>query len=70
MNKIPDSFCTATPAEGPSLARRLAEFAPGERGAARRDMAAHRSVLPPPSLEMLTAVDFQRVAPAKVGWQR
>lgn len=70
MNKFPDSLRTATPADGHILARRLAEFALGERGAAQRDMAAHLSTPPAPPLEMLTAVYFQTVAAANAGWLR
>ena len=70
MNKFPDSLRIATPAERHPLGRRLAELASGERGAAQRDRAAHLSAPPPPSLAMLTAVDFPRVAAAHAGWQR
>ncbi len=70
MNKIPESLHTATPAEGHALARQWAEYALVERRASHRDMAAHLSAPPAPSVELLTAAYFQTVAAANAGWRR
>jgi hypothetical protein len=70
MNKILDPLCTATSADGHSLARRWADFARVERGAPQRDAAAPLSAPPSASSAMLTGVDLEMVAAAKAGWQR
>ena len=70
MKPFPDSLRTVTPADGHALARHLAELALAERNASQRDMAAHLSASPAPSIETLSAVYFQTVAAANAGWQR
>ena len=70
MRTFPDSLRTVTPADGHSLARRLAEIALAERSSARRDMSAHLSTASVPSLEALTAAYFTTVAAANAGWPR
>ena len=67
---FPGSLLTATPAEGHRLARQLAEQALAESARDRRDMAAHLSSPPPPTVEALTAAYFQTVASANGGWVR
>lgn len=67
---FPDSLRAATPAEGHQLARQLAAQALAERVHDQRDMAAHLSSPPPPTVEALTAVYFQTVAAANGGWVR
>jgi hypothetical protein len=70
MKRFPDSLETATPADGHALAHELAQLALAEPAASNRDMAAHLSAPPPPSVEMLAAAYFQTVAVANAGWQR
>lgn len=70
MNRLPDSLQTPTLAQGHELARKLAEFALAERSASHRDVAAHLSAGPAPSVEMLTALYFQTVTAANGAWQR
>jgi hypothetical protein len=70
MNFFPDSLDAATPAAGHALARKLAEFALAERSASHRDMAAHLSSAPNPSVEILAALYFQTVAVANGAWRR
>ncbi len=70
MNKFPDSLRRATPAEGFTLARQMAELTLAERNASLRDMAAHLSASPAPAVELLTAIYFQSVTSANGGWQR
>ncbi len=70
MKKFPDSLRTATPSEGHTLARQMAEIALDERSAAHRDMAAHLSDPPAPSIEALTAAYFQAVAVVNDAWRR
>lgn len=67
---FPASLHTPSPAEGHALARQLAAQALAERTTSWRDMAAHLSAPPPPSLEALTAAYFQAVAAANAGWPR
>jgi hypothetical protein len=70
MNLFPDSLHAVTPAEGYILARQLAEFALADRGTSHRDMAAHLSTLPAPSVEMITALYFQTIAATNGAWRR
>ena len=70
MNRFPDSLHAVTPAEGHALARKLAEFALAERSPSHRDMAAHLSTRPAPSVEMLAALYFQTIAAANGSWRR
>jgi hypothetical protein len=70
MNRFPDSLHAATPAEGHTLARQLAEFALAERGPLHRDMAGYLSASAPPSVEMLTSLYFQTVTAANGTWRR
>ncbi|MES2696476.1 MAG: hypothetical protein V4773_23610 [Verrucomicrobiota bacterium] len=67
---FPQSLRTATLAEGHALARELAERALAERRESRIDMASHLATAATPSLEALTAVYFQAVAAANVGWSK
>jgi hypothetical protein len=66
---FPDSLRTATASEGHLLARELAERALLDRVGTARDIAAHLSAPPQPSLEALTAAYFQAVAAANHGWR-
>jgi hypothetical protein len=70
MNSFPDSLHAATVAEGHALARKLAESALAERSVSHRDVAAHLSAGPDPSVEMLTALYFLPVAAANGAWRR
>ena len=70
MNTFPDSLHAANPSEGHALARKLAELALAERSAPHRDMAAHLSSPPAPSVEVLTALYFQTIAAANGAWRR
>jgi hypothetical protein len=69
MNFFPESLDATTPAEGHALARKLAEFALAERSTSHRDVAAHLSAPPNPSVEMLTALYFQATTAANGAWR-
>jgi hypothetical protein len=70
MNPFPDSLHATTPAEGHTLARKLALSALAESKTPYCDMAAHLSTRPIPSVEMLTALYFQTIAAANGAWRR
>ncbi len=66
---FPGSLRTATPADGLTLARQLADRALQDRAQSTDDMAAHPTSAPAPSLESLTTTYFQAVAAANDGWR-